>query len=405
MKAFRDLARLPREVWVLFTASLVNRAGTMALPFLVLYLTRDLGFSAERAGFVLALFGLGAIAAAPVAGLVSDRLGPLRVMKFALASSGVLLLLFPLAKSFSAVVAMALGWALTGELFRPANLSAFSTLVPPELRRQAFAVNRLAINLGMSVGPALGGFLAAVSFGWIFVVDGVTTLLAAAVLVLAPWRTPAAVPADDAPPGEAAPRDGARAYRDPRMLLFVLGLVPVGMVFFLHESAMSLFLVRNLGMKESVYGLLFTLNTLLIVAIEVPLNAATAHWSHRRTLAVGSLLVGAGFGALAVARTLPAVIATVVVWTFGEMVLLPGLSAYVADVAPAERRGEYMGLFGMAFSASFALGPWAGTIVLDRFGAVALWSGALGFGLFSALVFGRVRASRAPSGEPAPQAA
>ncbi|HKC25293.1 MAG TPA: MFS transporter [Thermoanaerobaculia bacterium] len=384
MQAWRALRGLPREVWVLFGATLVNRMGTMALPFLVLYLTRSLAFTPAGAGAVVALYGACAIASSPFGGRLADRIGPLAVLRGSLFATGTLLLAYPLARSRLAVLAMTGLWAGANELFRPASLSAVAALVPPEKRRSAIALNRLAINLGMSVGPALGGFLASVSFPALFAVDGVTSLLAGAVLLS--WR--------------AAPRPGASAdgvlvvsrgaLGDRRLLFFLAAVVPVGMVFFQHEAAMALYLVSGLGFSERVYGLLFTLNTLIIVALEVPLNAWTAAWPHARSLATGALLVGSGFGLLALARSLPAVALTVVVWTFGEMTLLPAMGAYVADLAPADRRGAYMGLYTMAFSVAFAVGPWLGTLVLARRGAVALWGGCFVFGVVSAIAFARL---------------
>jgi MFS family permease len=156
---------------------------------------------------------------------------------------------------------------------------------------------------------------------------------------------------------------------------------PVALVFFQHMSSMALFLVRDLHLSEIDYGLFFTMNTLLIVALEVPINSATAHWPHRRTLALGAFLFGAGFGGLAFAWDFWSVAATVVIWTFGEMFLFPSLAAYVTDIAPKSRRGEYMGLTQMAISLGFAIGPLVGTTVLERFGGRALWLAALALGL------------------------
>jgi MFS family permease len=80
------------------------------------------------------------------------------------------------------------------------------------------------------------------------------------------------------------------------------------------------------------------------------------------------------------------VAATVVIWTFGEMILFPSSSAYVADLAPAEKRGVYMGLYVMTFSIAFMIGPWVGVAILERFGATALWGGALVCGCLAALI-------------------
>ena len=396
-KLWSSLRGQPREVWILFATSLINRAGTMALPFLVLYLTRHLDFTPSRAGMMLAIYGAGSLVAAPVSGWLCDRIGPARILVASLLLSGVALLLYPLAHEMAPVIAMTLAWSLSNELYRPAALSAVSELVSPEQRRPAFALQRLAINLGMSVGPLVGGFLALVSFQWIFLVDGLTSLLAGAFLwwSMAKWKSSAA---GRNATRKAAQSEGPRAraaLADRRFVAFLFALIPVAIVFFQHESAMALFLVRDLHLKESTYGLMFTINTLLIVAFEVPLNASMSHWPHARTLVIGSLLVGSGFGALALVSRVPEVALTVVVWTFGEMILLPGMSSFVADLAPDDRRGEYMGLYTMAFGAAFAIGPWAGTLLLDRAGATVLWASMFVFGILSALLFSRV------AGEPA----
>jgi len=198
LNPWRGLGGLPREVWLLFATNLINRAGMMVLPFLVLYLTRELGFSLARAGSMLAVYGASAIVFGPIGGRLSDRIGALPIMRVALVGSGLVLLLFPLAKSFAAVAAMTILWAGCGEMFRPASLAAITHVVAPDQRRQAFALNRLAINLGMSIGPALGGFLATVSFRAMFAVDAVTTLLAGTLLALMPWRAFSGVNSDRA---------------------------------------------------------------------------------------------------------------------------------------------------------------------------------------------------------------
>jgi len=362
----------------------------MFLPFLILYLTKSMGVTPSAAGGVLALFGFGALVAGPFAGRLADRFGPVRMMRGSLVLSGLLLLLVPLARSLPAIAILTLLLAIAGEAFRPASLSVISHLATPDQRKPAFALQRLAINLGMSIGPALGGFLAAVSWPALFLVDGATSLLAVLTLVL---FFPKDVTFSSTGPASAEPsrREG---LRDGPFVFFLLAIIPVGIVFFQHESSMAVYIVRDLGMAVWTFGLLHTVNTLLIVFLEVPLNLATAAWPHRRTLALGSVLVAAGFGALAFARSLPAVVLTIVVWTFGEMVLLPAMASWVADAAPPEKRGAYMGLYTMAFNAALVVGSPLGTALLDHGGGLVLWLTMLALGLLSAALFTRVRESR-----------
>ena len=383
LNPWRGLGGLPREVWLLFATNLINRAGMMILPFLVLYLTRELNFSPGRAGLMLAVYGATAIVAGPISGRLTDRIGALPIMRASLVSTGLVLLLFPFADSFAGVLALTIVWSGCAELFRPASLAAITHVVPPEQRKAAFALNRLAINLGMSIGPALGGFLAAVSFRAMFVVDAVTTLIAGAVLALTPWRALTGVGAAD---WEAEPRDAdaASIFSDRTFIVFLTGVLLVGIVFFQHEAALPLYLVRNLGLSTAFYGMLFSINTLLIVALEVPLNTATAHWPNTRAMIAGSMLFAIGFGALAVISSPEGVIVTVVVWTFGEMMLFPAMSAYLGDIAPAAQRGAYMGAYSMSLSLALTFGPWAGTQILASWGPTALWLIMFALGVLAA---------------------
>jgi len=396
------LEGLPRGVWILFAVTLVNRMGTMVLPFLVLYLTRDVGFSAGRAGLVLTVYGLGALCAAPLTGWLCDRHGASRVMRASLVLGALVFFLFPFARTWWWILAASAALAIASEGFRPASLSIVASIVEPSDLKRAFAAIRLAINLGMSIGPALGGFLATASFRWLFLIDGVTALAAAIVLFVWPIRIPArasAARSDDAArhgaPAARAPRPrAAAALRDTDLLVFLLGVILVAMVFFQHEGAMPIYLVRDLHFPESVYGLLFTINTILIVLLEVRLNVTTSHWPHRRSLALGTFLLGLGFGGLAFCREIWGVILTVVVWTFGEMMALPPMSAHVAELAPPERRGEYMGVYTMSWGLAFTLGPWLGTVALDRVGGPALWLGVFAFSMIAVFVLGRIRSRR-----------
>jgi MFS family permease len=412
MNPWRGLKNLPREMWILSAATLVNRSGTMVLAFLVLYVTHTLGVTPARAALALMVYGVAALLAMPLAGILSDRVGPLPIMKASLFLTGFLLLLFPLAKSYSAILLMTFAFAVLNESVRPASLSMVSDLVAPTQRKAAFALSRLAANLGMSVGPAIGGILAVYSFRWLFLVDGTTSLLAGALLALAPMRNLGRkkthepewadatdlgreIEADSSAPLVALhPAADLRAFRNPRMLYFLAALIPVQLVFFQFTSTLPLFLVRYLHFPESVYGTIFTVNTLLIVALEVPLNTAMEHWTHRQTLMLGAFLYAVGFGSYALVGIMPlgqtaGVFAAVVIWTFGEMILMPGSSAYAAEIAPPERRGEYMGLYTMSFNVAFAVGPWLGASVLGKWGATTMWGAAFISGCISTLLMSR----------------
>jgi MFS family permease len=160
----------------------------------------------------------------------------------------------------------------------------------------------------------------------------------------------------------------------------------VGIVFFQHESALPLYIVQFLHMSPAFYGTLFTINTLLIVALEVPLNQATARWPNTWSLVVGCLLFAVGFGALAFISSALGILAMVIVWTFGEMMLFPAMAAHLAEVAPAPLRGTYMGAYSMSLSVALTLGPWMGAQLLAESGPVAVWSVMFALGVLGAIL-------------------
>jgi MFS family permease len=257
-------------------------------------------------------------------------------------------------------------WAGLTQAFWPSAMALLTGLAGPEQRKAVFALHRLSANLGMAVGPALGGFIAHHSYRWVFWTDGLSTLAGAVLLSLVL----------KAPPATLTPHDHTRGqspWRDRHLAYLLLPFIPVLMVFFQIEGTLPLWVVRDLGLGSRFFGLLFTVNTLLIVLLEVPLNLAMAHWPHGRQLLLGSLCFAAGFGLTAWATGYTTLILTTVIWTFGEMILFPAMSDAVATLAPPDRRGEYMGLLSLCFAAAMALGPWLGVLTYAQAGPRTVW--------------------------------
>ncbi|HSN99092.1 MAG TPA: MFS transporter [Candidatus Nanopelagicales bacterium] len=396
MNPWRDIRGLPRDLWLLCGAILINRLGTMAVPFLSLYLTRHLGHDTSIAGLMLALYGAGALCGAPISGRLCDRIGPGRILVGSLLASGLLLLAYPLLRSVTALGAVTFALAATAEAFRPASLVVVTVLAPPGRRKPAYAFARLAGNLGMSIGPVVGGLLAGLWFPALFLIEGATSLLAALLLLASPLaRRSNDACMDDVPPSAA----GGPVSRDPVLIALLFGVLLTSMIYFQFDSTVPLYLVRHLGMSEAAFGAVITINTLLIVFIELPLNSATTHWRHARALGLGAVLLGGGFGALVLAEGPLMVAASVAIWTFGEMILTPAATAAIAERAPAGQVGHYLGLHSTTSGLSLVAGPWAGIAVLDRFGPEVLWPSALAIGLLAALILSLATA-RSPTPRP-----
>jgi predicted MFS family arabinose efflux permease len=372
LRTYRDaFSGLPRDLWLLALIALVNRAGSMVLPFIALYLTLQRGFSVVQAGQLLALYGLGAVAGSYLGGWLTDRIGPTRCQQWSLVASGVGFLIFSLLRDPRAVLAAVFLLSIVVESFRPANMTGFAQRAPRHMQVRAFALLRLAANLGMGIGPAVGGWLALHDYAYLFYVDAATCWLAAALLALTLKRLSPAASAEQAEHGAR----GGSPWSDRPFLAFLLLVILLAAVFFQIMSTLPLYWREVHGFRESGIGLLLAFNALIIVLFEMVLS----HWAEKRErlflFGFGAFLVCLGFGLMPLGAGTPYVMLTVLVWSLGEMLALPLMNAVVADRAGPAHRGRYMGMITMSFSIAFMLAPLAGTFVLDRFGANALWYG------------------------------
>ena len=387
MNPWKGLKGLPHDMWALFFTSLINRSGTMVIPFLALYLTKKIGVSPTEAGTALLVYGAAAFIAAPLTGKLSDKLGALKVMKFALFGSGVLFFAFSFITNYNWILVATFFLAAVNESFRPANLSLITEIVAPPQRRMAFALNRLAINAGMSIGPVIGGFLTLIDYHYLFYANAVASIAAGIYFSSVKWSSLAGTEKVQSKEKNISKIKFA-ILSDKTFLFFLFAIIPANLVFFQHLGALPLYIVNDLGYTTAAFGLFGSINTILIIIAEVPLNNWMNNVSYKKTLMLGAFFAAIGFGGFAIATTTIPLVIAIIVFTIGEMTFFPITAAYTSEIAPADRRGEYMGYYQMTFSFAFSAGPWLGTVVYENYGSVILWSGALVFGLITtALMF------------------
>lgn len=386
IQTFRDIRYFPTPFWIIIISSIINQVGNMAFVFLMLYLNIYLKFSLMEASIGLAVNSLGIILGGLLGGPLADRFKASRVMIFALLANSLMLFIFFFLQNYSAILIVCVLWGFVFGLYKPATQTLVSFIIPVSLHKIGFSILRLAINLGMSVGPAMGGYLAMHSFSSIFIINAVMNVAAAVILILGFKHI---TYSSELIQGTKRHIDiGFRwLKKDVVLRLFVFGFIPVSMVFFQHESTLSLFLKNQLHFSLGFYGLLFTINTLIIVFFELPLNIATLHWSARRSLMIGSFFITAGFAGLYFASTQAHVIMLTILWTIGEMVLFPAATAYAAEIAPIENRGSYISLYNTSFNMGIFLGPLLGGLVMSYTSADVLWVVCGIWGLISVVTF------------------
>ena len=367
-----NLRALPRGAWILFLGTFLNKFGTFVLPFLAIYMTRR-GYSTTQAGLAIAAYGIGSLCASLIGGHLADRLGRRKTIVLSMFAGAIAMLCLSQARHLSMIVLFSSLTGLTGEIYRPASSALLADLVPAGQRVTAFAAYRMAINAGFAFGSATAGLLAKNSFVWLFLGDATTSVL----FGLVAWF---ALPAGMG--GTRADNSLLETFRvlrtDMRFRQALCAALVIGLVFVQVFSTMSLEITRS-GFSPAVYGLMISLNGVLIVLFEVPLTTITKHFAARRVMALGFLLIGAGFASNALVRTIPLLLLTTAILTLGEMIAMPVSAAYVADLAPAHQRGLYMGTYGLTWSIAFVCGPGLG-MLLFSVSRIGLWAacGALG---------------------------
>jgi MFS family permease len=374
---------LPRSLWIVFAGLFINRFGSFVSVFLVLYLISR-GYTLTQAGAAVSAYGIGSIGASALGGYLADRLGRRAAIMLSMFSSAATMLLLSQAPALPLIIVLVGLAGLTAELYRPAASALIADLVSSEQRVRAYAISRFCLNLGFTAGPAAAGFLASRSFFLLFVGDALTSGVFGLLVLLA---LPAGVPGQRI--REPAERGFFQAVRtDSRFLLFLLASLLITFVYFQSQSTFAL-QVHALGLSNTIYGALISLNGLLVVLLELPISALTQRMRARPVIASGLLLIGLGFGLLAFVSTLPLLALTVGIWTLGEMIHSPVSAAYVADLAPSSLRGRYQGAWGVIWSGGLFLGPLLGTMLFS-WSAVGLWLLCGGLGIVSALlIFGR----------------
>jgi len=361
---------LPLNMWLLSSVTLVNRSGTMVLVFMSLYLTRELHFSVSFAGLVLSCFGVGSLAGAFLGGRLTDRIGSFRVMTYSMFGGGICLLTLEHLRHPAALMVGMFLFGVIGESYRPASSSAVARICPPEQRTRGFALDRLAINVGATLGPAVGGLLALTDYAWLFRVDGLTCIAAGCMIRFLIARRAKLAPRP--PAGATASADRA-PWHDPLFLLFLLCALLSCLSFFQVFSTYPLFLKEIYGIGEFQLGLLLAVNGFMIITCEMILVHSLERFNPLKVMIAGACCLSLGFGILPAGAGIGLAFFSVVAWTCGEMLIDPFMVSFAANRASDRHRGSYMGLYGMTFALGLVVAPAMGTFVYDTFGPRVLW--------------------------------
>jgi MFS family permease len=383
---------LPRAFWFLWSGTLINRLGNFTILYLEMYLVARYHVSAGFAGVVIGLNGAGMALGALAGGVLADRWGRRPTLLLANLSSVVFTLALGATTVPVAILVLATAYGVCNGLARPAFSAMMVDVLGDRARVRGFNLNYWAINLGFAGAAILAGSLANAPRMTLFALDAVTTAASGLWIF---FRVRESAPL--AMPRSTSGGDGGTltVFRDRAFVTLVLLNLGMWAVISLL-SLMPVTMIHN-GMSPSAFGSVIAVNGVLIVAAQLFVPRLLRGRSRTRVLAVSSVLVGIGFGAVAFAPTVLLLGLTVIVWTLGEMTASPTTSSLVADLSRPNLRGRYQGVHSLSFSVASCVAPIIGGYVIDHFGNSTVWLGGLAVGLLVAcghLVFGPARERR-----------
>jgi predicted MFS family arabinose efflux permease len=352
---------LSKEAWLLSFIMLVNRSGTMVLPFMTLYLTsKEMHRTLSEAGFVMALFGLGSIIGAYFGGKFSDKIGFYKVQLFTLIGGGMMFIVLGQVKSYPLICVVAFLLSMINEAFRPANSSSIAFYSNSENRTRSYSLNRLAINLGWAVGASIGGLVAAINYELLFWVDGITNILAAGLLFyfLKPKIQLKKESHQDITKTEIVPGIMS-AYNDKIYLWFLVLMTLFSCCFVQLFTTIPKYFRDDLLLNERYIGFMMAINGIIIVAIEMVL-VYTLEKKNKNTrwIIIGLVMCAFSYLSLLIPGNAKFIcLAMILCITVGEIMAMPFMNVFWTQRANDKNRGQYAALYTMSWGIGNTLGP------------------------------------------------
>jgi MFS family permease len=387
--------RYPPQYWLMITGVVISTAGgSMIWPFLLIYASGKLHLPLSTVATLISINAGTGLFASFLAGTLADKVGRKVVMVFSLTMTGIAYFFLMRAETYPQFVMLMIFIGLSNPLYQVGADAMLADMIPSEQRTDAYAINRIANNAAFAVGPAVGGFLASTSYNLAFYGASIGFISYSLLMIFLARETLDKTHSGDkvnslteqakAGPEAAFGQDGyINVFRDKGYMAFVLligmGLIAPTMLWIL----MPVYAKTNYNVPEALYGWIPTTNALMCVFIQYTVTQVTRKYKTLPVAVVGMLVYAVGVGSVALMAGFSGFLLSMIILTFGELIIVPTASKYVADVAPAHLRGRYMSLYWFGWGMARTLSPLIGGYLNDAFFPQAIWIGGLVIGLTS----------------------
>jgi MFS family permease len=388
-KAF--LQQYPGQFWLMFFGMLLSTVGTsMIWPFLMIYVSEKLDQPLVAVASLLSFNSFVSLGAAFIAGPITDRFGRKWVLVISLTGNGLVYLLLGQATTLVHFAVLMAFWGLFSPLYRVGGDAMLADLVPPEQRADAFALLRMSNNVGVAVGPAVGGFIASTSYHIAFICAAMGLVSYGLLLTFFARET---LPEDAKnKPKPRHPFEGYGAVLTDRRFLtatagFTLTLMSVIPIWVL----LSVYAKTNYNVPESQFGLIATTNAVMVILFQFAVTQRTKRYPPLAVMASAAAIYALATFSVSLANGFWGFWLCIVVMTIGELMLVPTSSTFAANLAPVDMRGRYMSIYGLSWGIASGIASPMGGLLNDLISPQAIWYGGALMGLLGMTVFLRLR--------------
>ena len=383
-----DYANTPRQFWLMFFGMILATTGTtMIWPFLMIYASETLALPLAAVASLMTINAATGLVSSILAGPVIDRLGRKGAMVAGLLGNGLCYFLLSQATSYGAFALILGGSGVFSPLYNVGTDAMLADLFPMEKRADAFALIRMARNIGVAAGPAIGGFVLATSYRiGMYGAAGGMSIYGLLLLFFARETLPKQVVLE-----KTSLRRQLRGYwtalQDRPFMGLVGAFTLVQMTAAMIWVLLSVHLKTNFGISERLYGWLPTTNALMVVFFQVLITRWTKKFPAVQVMSWGSVFYVFAPLLIAFSNGFWGFWLAMVIMTLGELIVVPRASAYAANLAPVDMRGRYMSLYGLTWNVAVGISPMLGGFLSDRVGPQVPWlSGGL-IGVLAVMAF------------------
>ena len=368
---------LPKEMYVICFATLINRLGDFVVPFLALYLTQKIGMTAAATGVIVTLSSVVGIPASILGGKISDMFGRKKIYTYAQSIAAVTLIPCAFTKSVSITIMCLLISTFFNGFVRPAFQSMIQDILSKEERQAGFSLNYLAINAGVAIGPIIAGFLFNNLLPLLFLGDTLTSLIA----VFLVWKNiketyPVNSKLKVESKAEIAEKGNTfqMLWKRPALSLFLVLYMVYNFIYAQHKFSLPITLNAQFNNESAkLLGYIMSINAVTVLVLTIFIGFITKRNHQLTNMAFTGILYAIGFGMIGYIDNFNFFIISTIIWTLGEILSSISSGVYVANNSPSNYRARLNAIMNLGRFLGTALSTFFSGAYIQVYGYKTLW--------------------------------